>query len=721
MNDGYEFYKKAVSLDKSGYYEEAAREYWTAVLFHNNSPDFLIQDAFLAFMTCYKNLGDIAGGYVYVAKQYAIRGHPDQALLYLGQALQYDAGYAAAKTLKAELTNAKDDDSGGTMMEQVLTLVERGTKYFSDKQWSQAEKVFQEACDISEGQVYLPCTHAIYCRTNFLKWGYLGKQYYEDMETIERITKAERDAFRTSDTSWMRHTSVHPHMMLGYLVPPELQIISSESSTVTEERFAAQKRGISVGQKYNHSGIRHTKYKKDEKIKVAFIGAGFNSKAVLYLSHDMFRFFDHDKFEVHVFSLCDPDNELFIEKAMNGVDWRQRVKDNVDYFWDVKYLQGDHIELGKFIYGKGIHILIDWDGFAREGLRTEGIFPLRSAPIQILHQEFLGTTGSPFIDYIFTDERVSPMKDSHLYSEKFIYMPDHFFSKGHAVQAEILPPSIEYKPRDSVYEYVIGTGSPQENMCGADISMMPNKVAPEFVFCNVHKFLKYNPETLNTWLEVLQRTPGSILCLLKNPPQGVQNLRKYVSDYEGANDVVKSHLNDRIYFLEWEASPFNHQRRNGDLCNVVLDTFPYNGHTTTMDALYAGVPVVTRSDLRHMSARVTTSANIVLGVDDLNGYGLRGYADIAVKLGTDEGYYNSIRRRLVDTALMTEPAMHPFWDVKNYVKNFQIGLEMVWRRYIEDELPSSHIRISDRHYLDDEGNTTAIFGEEYAYIDRDEL
>lgn len=64
-------------------------------------------------------------------------------------------------------------------------------------------------------------------------------------------------------------------------------------------------------------------------------------------------------------------------------------------------------------------------------------------------------------------------------------------------------------------------------------------------------------------------------------------------------------LNDRIHFLPWERNPFDHQQRNHDFCNVMLDSYPYNGHTVAQDSLYGGVPIVTRSDGEDMCSRVS--------------------------------------------------------------------------------------------------------------------
>jgi len=308
----------------------------------------------------------------------------------------------------------------------------------------------------------------------------------------------------------------------------------------------------------------------------------------------------------------------------------------------------------------------------------------------------LGTSGAQYIDYIVTDKVTSPQRLDFLYTEKFIYMPNHFFSKGHAVQKEVKSPTHEYKPRTRPYQ--IGTGSPEENRC------MANGIdKPSFVFCNFNKFLKNNPETMNSWLRILREVPGSILCLLENPSQGIPYMQRYIHEAAGEPTVEQDtktgkeyntfipmdgeDLIERIHFLPWERDPFQHQARNQDFCNVMLDSFPYNGHTVAQDSLYGGVPIVTRSDGDDMSARVTTSANIVLGLEELNAYdGPSQYEDIAISLGTDREKFENIRGRLVDTALQRNP-MHPYWDANRYTQNLLSGFTQAWERFLAGQEP----------------------------------
>ncbi len=142
-------------------------------------------------------------------------------------------------------------------------------------------------------------------------------------------------------------------------------------------------------------------------------------------------------------------------------------------------------------------------------------------------------------------------------------------------------------------------------------------------------------------------------------------------------------VNDRIHFIRWERNPFLHQQRTHSLCNAMLDSHPYNGHTIAQDAYYAGVPIMTLSDGDEMSSRVTTSANVVLGLEELYMYrGVQEYKRIAVRLGTDWAWFESIRARLVETCLRKN-LMHVYWDTLRYVRNFERGLEMAWDNYLD--------------------------------------
>ena len=192
----------------------------------------------------------------------------------------------------------------------------------------------------------------------------------------------------------------------------------------------------------------------------------------------------------------------------------------------------------------------------------------------------------------------------------------------------------------------------------------------------------------------MRDVPNAIFCLLEHPREGAQNLRRFVTEEStapsvenesagGSNvrDAALPDVNDCIHFIQWEWDPFDHQARTHSLCNAMLDSHPYNGHTTTQDAHFAGVLIMSWSDGDEMYSRVTTSEYVVLGLEELNAYdGVREHERIAVRLGTDEARFESAR--LVERCLRKNP-MQEYWDTPRYVRNFERGLKMVCDNYFD--------------------------------------
>ncbi|CAB9515534.1 peptide N-acetylglucosaminyltransferase 110 kDa subunit [Seminavis robusta] len=775
--DGESSWKEANRLFALGEssYDAAALHYWRAVLLHNHSPKYTVQEGFEKFMQCMLLQHKPADGLAYVALESFRRGQNQMGQNYLDQALQMDpnnqwardvedefgtgspssspknkkkkkkvvagrggAGGSAAqsaashrrRTFDSDDEDDEDDDEEETEIYPDLTpaqLYEKASSAFAEKDYELCADLFEISCARSNYRLGPSCGNAVYCRTSILDWGFNGTDFERDMKRIESITDSESNQYRFESENgtqwhWQRASSVHPHMTLGFPIKPLLKRFVTESVAFMDEMMArATDKGVTplpddlpYDPEDDRARLVEEYSQPGSKIRVGFVGSGFNSKAVLYLSQDMFRFFDKKRFEIHIFSVGPADNPLFIEHGMRGVDWRQRVINNVgkDRFHDIQHMKLDHIKMARFIKKQDIHILIEWDGYARQGERAQGLFALRPAPIQILHQEYLGTSGAQYVDYLFTDKVSSPPHLQHLYAEKLIYMPNHFFSKGHAVQPEVMAPSYEYEP--AKFPYKIGYGSPQENRC-----MARKGKTPSIVFCNFNKFLKNNPETVRSWIRILREVPDSMLCLLENPSSGVAYLRKFIHEAAGTSNGNADEdsfsagdgddLNSRIHFLPWERNPFDHQRRNHDFCNVMLDSYPYNGHTVAQDSLYGGVPIVTRSDGDDMCSRVSTSANIVLGLDEyMNAYeGPTDYENKAIALGNNPELFQSIRKKLIDTCLQRNP-MHPYWDVARYLKNIEVGLTMAWERFLRGD-PPEHLEIEEteaakRGTYDDELN-----------------
>lgn len=733
-----------------GEYEAAPQHYWNAIMNRPEAtdPEYTIEYAFQQFMRCYQRLNRPADGYAFVANEYSGRSSYKEAKMYAEAALAIDPHHKDAQSVlfladeefgmikrkKKERSRrrrrprydeeedddddpydtprtspAKKSDAPSSSSSAVVTpesLYGEASDHFANKRMTAAAAKNQEACDLSERKLRPACANAAYCRTNVADWGPDGATYEADMAMLRRILTQEIRNMRrvdeaTGEVRWNRFTSVHPHMMLGYAIDDGvMKRRVAESYALTDAYYGVAEvtgpndwRAALRGYPLDQSSDKRDKYREDAKrsdfrIKVGYLGVGFNSKAVMFLAQDVFRYHDRSRFETHALSTGSPDHPRFLEVTMRGVDWRKRVKRHADYFHDLRDVrERGPTAVADYIANLGIHILVDWDGYARQGERNQGLYFLRPAPVQIMHQEFLGTHGGSF-DYVVTDRTVSPERLEHHYSEKFLYMPHHFFCKGHREQAEVHPPTLRHAP--ATPHRAPGTGSPRENKCG----VQNDYLRVDFVYCNFNKFLKFNPETVRAWLRVMQRVPRSQLCLLAYPSEGVANLLRFVNEFDA--DLV-----DRVAFLKWENNPFDHQRRNFDLCDAVLDSHPYNSHTTGMDAAYAALPIVTRSDGSEMGSRVNTSANKVLGVPELNAVnGVGQYEEIAVRLGNDAAFFENVRTRLVEHALAgndeTGERKHPFWDMERYTRNLERGMEIAWNRYLKGEEPE-HIYVEDAY------------------------
>lgn len=413
----------------------------------------------------------------------------------------------------------------------------------------------------------------IYLRSHVCKWGNYGSQYQHDMAAIEQIiidevavkeaqklvsmrspvpptgpgegtgtgtgrTAAAGEAWIEHDQASLTASSIHTHMLLGYAISSELKLQVARMHTEHEQSLV-RRSGLTV---FTHSPDMYAEEvaTPNFRIKVGYVSANFKSKTTVYMAQDLFRFHDRSKFEVHVYATTPNDNPAFISSAMGGVNWREKVRDGVEHFHEVNGMNVKQV--AELIQSHGIHILLDWDGHSNNMVRMSGLFPMQTAPVQVGHQEFIGTTGAAFIQYIITDKIASPSALQHLYSEKFIYMPNTFLANSMAYLApHITPPVLKRdtgsasaassdsdvggdveeegvgkgaassgekkratssakskkRQRDKGAEDVLLTrNNPQMNGCGG--------LPADFVYCNFNKHLKFSPEVFRSWLTILQ-------------------------------------------------------------------------------------------------------------------------------------------------------------------------------------------------------------------------
>jgi len=192
-----------------------------------------------------------------------------------------------------------------------------------------------------------------------------------------------------------------------------------------------------------------------------------------------------------------------------------------------------------------IDIAIDLNGHTKNS-RT-GIFSLKIAPIQISYLGYLGTMGARYYDYIIADKIIVPEELQVFYTEKILYLPTYQVN-NHKIK--------------QIYNNII------------------NK---DFIFCSMNNNYKITPQIYKSWIEILEKVPKSKILIYVENQYAEENLKK---------ESVRYSLNKERLIFCYRVSRGKYLERFKTV-DLFLDTYPYNGGTTVIDALAVGTPVLT--------------------------------------------------------------------------------------------------------------------------------
>ncbi len=372
-----------------------------------------------------------------------------------------------------------------------------------------------------------------------------------------------------------------------------------------------------------------------EKLKIGYFSADFHDHATMYLMAQLFELHEKSRFEIHALSYGRPSED----------GMRRRLIDAVDHFHDVSRLTDPAI--AAFARDHGVDIAIDLKGYTQDG--RSGVFAHRAAPIQINYLGYPGSMGAEFIDYIIADETIIPEQSRQYYSEKTIILPDSY---------QVNDRSREISGKEFERAEL---GLPDEG----------------FVFCCFNNSYKITPGEFDIWMRLLAQVDGSVLWLMNDNRWAEANLRR-----EAAARGVDA---DRLVFAERMPLPEHLARhRNADL---FLDTFNYNAHTTASDALWAGLPVVSKLG-EGFAARVAGSLLGAIGLSELATDTAAAYEQLALQLATNPVRLGDIRARLAANRMTT-----PLFDAERFARHIERAYEMAHERYAGG-LPPDHIEVT---------------------------
>jgi protein O-GlcNAc transferase len=355
-----------------------------------------------------------------------------------------------------------------------------------------------------------------------------------------------------------------------------------------------------------------------KRLKIGYVSPDFYQHSVSFFFMPLLQNHDRNLVEVFCYSEVRFSDYLTDQIKKLSNHWRSTVGFTDD-------------EVAEQIKKDGIDILVDLAGHTA-GNRLP-VFARRPAPVQITWLGYPNTTGMPVMDYRLTDEIADPVGEADKYhSETLIRLPDGFLC---------------YRPPDDA----------------PPVSELPALKTGGITFGSFNNLPKINEKVISLWSRLLQQVPDSCL-LLKSRQFADDHVRQRFLGLFSANGVAS----ERIRLLPRTPSTAGHLALYHQV-DIGLDPFPYNGTTTTCEALWMGAPVITLRGNRH-AGRVGASILTRVGLEDLIAESEEQYVEICIKLAQDLDGLKKLRAEM-------RPRMQasPLCDGKN----FAVIIESIFR------------------------------------------
>lgn len=426
---------------------------------------------------------------------------------------------------------------------------------------------------------------------------------------LGRLKEAER-AFRSAIDMKDGYRDAHDSLLMCQHYQPEQTAHSILQSHLEWNRLYAEHLG--GGLAFPDGG------QNDRKIHIGFVSADLGAHPVGYFTVRLFESLDRDRFSTTVYS----------DRLGNDV-MSERIKRSVDRWYDTAPLTDD--QLTETIREHQVDILFDMAGHTAQNRML--VFARRAARVQISWAGYVGTTGLSTMDYLLADNYHTPLGVEANFTEKLLRMPNGYVT------------------------YCAPEGLPEVGPLPA----LRNGYVTFGAMCNP---AKVNPDVLRLWSQILQRAPESRLMLSYCGWPDPANRQRVL------HGLGPSICPSRVRF-EYKTGPAGLMALYGDV-DVALDTFPYSGGLTTIEALWMGVPTITlpgdRFEGRHSLSHLTN-----VGLNDCIAASETEYIDKALRLAADVPGLSQLRAGLRDKMLAS-----PLCNGPLFAEHFGLLMQQVW-------------------------------------------
>ncbi|CAD5920619.1 O-linked N-acetylglucosamine transferase family protein [Planktothrix agardhii] len=366
--------------------------------------------------------------------------------------------------------------------------------------------------------------------------------------------------------------------------------------------------------------------RSNKRLKIGYLSHCLRSHSVGWLARWVFLHHDHDRFEIYGY---------FMSTAKTDDPLKN---------WYFNHVNKGHLlglcgkQAAEKIYEDEIDILVDLDSITLTN--TADIMAIKPAPVQVT---WLGWDASniPMIDYYIADPYVLPEDAQAHYTEKIWRLPQTYIA---------------------VDGFEVGVPTLRRDELG-----IPND---SIIYLTAQRAYKCHPDIIRLQLKILRDVPNSYLLVKGVSDQ--KSLEKFFFEIAESEGIEC----ERLKFLPLAASEEIH-RANLGIADVVLDTYPYNGATTTMETLWMGIPMVTRVG-EQFAARNSYTMMINAGITEGIAWTDEEYVEWGIKLGTDENL-----RQQIAWKLRKNRQTAPLWNGKQFTREMENAYEQMWQKYIE--------------------------------------
>nr|WP_274706822.1 hypothetical protein [Allorhizobium sonneratiae] len=375
-----------------------------------------------------------------------------------------------------------------------------------------------------------------------------------------------------------------------------------------------------------------------ERIQLAYFSGDLNGHAVAQLIQETLVRHDRQRFEVTILSYSGPHATRF---QARWPDWLQKEVVHVDDWSSARTID--------YIREQQIDILVDLQGYT--GRARLDVVDACDAPVKVTYLGYPGSVMGAGLDYAITDKVVTPDSSKAFYAEKLCRLPETYQVNGtmHRRRMAALPRPALGLPEDC------------------------------FVYACFNATRKIGRAEVSLWSRILHAVPGSVLAISCVKPDTRANLLAAFGE--------KGIGPDRLILFDYCAYDMFTARMM--VSDLALDTFIYNGHTTTADALYAGLPVLTKKGSA-FAGRVSESLLKAVSLPEMVAEDGEDFVARAVALARDPAALQTIRATLAERVVID-----PLFDSERFTLHLETAYAMMAER-ARAGLPPEHFDVPAR-------------------------